>query len=246
MNEQLHFITQYLATAGKSFMVHRPDDSHTNVGFNSETQSFETWDLNKAGLKLVFDVPRFELRWSSNSSQGLLLDGKNHKEVVAWLKSSARQVGLEKPYRFDLHYDLPFEWDNFAFQLGDPKEVEHLTHLRILADDTLDAFLKAEKLQSDIRVWPHHFDTGAFVVLNDGSGKSIGMGMAIPDSLVNDHYFYISGYLGHDGLDTSSFNKLTSGEWKNEGFKGAILSVNNLTKKNAVQFLQEAYYCYRN
>lgn len=240
MNNQIHFISQYLATAGKSFLEHRPDDSHTNVGFNVKTKSFETWELNAKQLKLLFDLPNFELKWSTGPS--LTLDGKTHAEVVEWLKTSSQQVGQNKTYSFDLHYELPFEWnEGFVFQLDDSKELNRLIALRILANTALTAFLSTEKVQSDIRVWPHHFDTGGFVVLEDGSGKSIGLGMAIPDSLVNDHYFYISGYRGHKSLDTNTFKNLSLGEWKNEGFKGAVLPASSIGTEEAVQFLKEAF-----
>lgn len=243
MNNQIHFISQYLATAAKSFVAHRADDSHTNLGFDSETRSLETWSLNNNGLKLIFNITEFELKWSKGES--FQLAGKTHTQVVHWLQTSSKLAGLNKPYAFDLHYDLPFEWDaNFSFKLSDTKHLNELVELRILANTALKAFLKMENLQSDIRIWPHHFDTGAFVVLEDGSGKSIGLGMAIPDTVVDDHYFYISGYKGHDALDTHSFPKLSSGEWKTQEFKGAVLMASNSTEQQAVQFLQEAFHTY--
>lgn len=240
MNNQIHFISQYLATTGKSFLEHRPDDSHTNVGFNTTTQSLETWTLNGNGLKLLFDLTNFQLKWTTGES--LILGGKTHEQVIDWLQASSHQLGMEKPYSFDLHYNLPFEWnDDFTFQVDDLNEMNRLIALRILANNALSTFLITEKLQSDIRIWPHHFDTGAFVVLEDGSGKSVGMGMAIPDSLVNDHYFYISGYRGHDSMDTSNLGELSKGEWINEGFKGAALPASSVNIDEAVHFLQQAF-----
>lgn len=240
MNNQIHFISQYLATTGKSFLEHRSDDSHTNIGFNIKTQSFETWALNSMGLKLLFDLSNFQLKWATGES--LDLNGKTHGQVVHWLRTFSLEVELGQPYSFALHYDLPFAWnDDFTFQMDDVNEMNRLIGLRILANNALGIFLNTEKLQSDIRIWPHHFDTGAFVVLEDGSGKSVGMGMAIPDSLVNDHYFYIGGYQGHYSMDTSSFGELTIGEWRNEGFKGAVLPASSINTDEAVHFLRQAF-----
>ena len=154
---------------------------------------------------------------------------------------------MTKPYQFDLHYELPFSWNNqYTFELTNKEALYEIVRLRILANISIEHFLNSESLTSDIRVWPHHFDTGAFVVLDDGYGKSIGLGMAIPDSVVNDHYFYISGYHGHDRINTSGFKKLSKGEWKNDGFKSAVLPASAITENQAVKFLKESFVQYDN
>lgn len=244
---QVHFAAQYLAMAGKSFLEPKSDDSHTNIGFNTQTGCFETWTLNTIGVKLLLDLNVFSLKWDIGNSPEIMLAGKSHTEVLHWLIRTSKGLGLNKPYQFGLHYDLPFSWnDNYTFEFTDKKALNEIIQLRKLANSTIENFLNSENLKSDIRVWPHHFDTGAFVVLNDGSGKSIGLGMAIPDSVVPDHYFYISGYKGHNGLDTSHFKKLSKGEWKNNGFKGAVLAVSNHTEKEILYFLEEAFSQYSN
>lgn len=245
MLNQIHFAAQYPAMAGKSFLEQRADDSHTNLGFNIKTRSFETWALNGKQLKLLFDLPNFQLKWSTGES--FALDGKTHAQVLNWLQLSSKQVGLVNDYIFDLHYELPFDWSgSFLFELSNTPLLKKLIELRKLASTTLNAFLQVENLSSDVRVWPHHFDTGAFVVLEDGSGKSIGLGMAIPDSIIDDHYFYINGYKGHSALEIDAFKNLSFGEWKNKGFTGAVLPASNITKEQAVQFFQEAFSQYQN
>ena len=247
MDEQIHFAAQYLASAGKSFLEHKADDSHTNVGFDPNKKYFETWELNDSGLRLLLDISDFSLRWSSNDGAVISLNGKTHSEVVALLKQSAKEQGLEKPFEFNLHYDLSFDWDEtYTFQLKNVETLADIVGLRTLANSVLQQFLSEEGMKSDIRVWPHHFDTGAFVVLEDGSGKSVGLGMAIPDSVVDDYYFYISGHKGHSSLKIDDFKHLTLGEWKSEGFTGAILPASNTTKEQALQFFQEAFSQYQN
>ena len=128
--------------------------------------------------------------------------------------------------------------------MTDKEALYEIVRLRILANISIEHFLYSESLTSNIRVWPHHFDTGAFVVLDDSSNKSIGLGMAIPDSVVDDHYFYMSGYNGHDGINTSGFKKLSKGEWKDDGFKGAVLPTSAITENEAVKFLKESFAQY--
>ena len=244
MYEQIHFASQYLATAGKSFLTPRKDDSHTNLGYDVDRQLLETWSLNDAHLKLALDLKNFSIRWMGNEAPEFLLDGKTHGEVVTFLKNSAQQMDFGSPYEFDLHYELPFPWGiNYVFSLADPEKLIETARLRAFAHRTLRSFLAKENLDSDIRIWPHHFDTGAFVVLKE-SGKSVGLGMAIPDAVCDDHYFYISGYRGHQAIDTNNFENLVQGEWKANGFKGGVLPVSTASNDQAVAFFQEAFSSY--
>ncbi|WP_431127292.1 hypothetical protein [Flagellimonas flava] len=246
MLQQLHLAAQYLATSGISFLEKKADDSHTNLGFSIDKARLETWPLDSTGTQLFLNYREFALAWSSAEELTMDLRGKGHEEVVTWLKKTSEQLGLPS-YHFDLHYSLPYSMDdNFKFELSNADQVEHLIQSRTLAQQALASFLEKEELVSEIRIWPHHFDTGAFTALNDGSGKSIGLGMAIPDTLVDDLYLYISGYRGHDALRTWAFKSLTRGKWVNDAFKGAVLPVSGLTKDMAVQFFQEALARYKN
>ncbi|UJH68193.1 hypothetical protein [Allomuricauda sp. SCSIO 65647] len=246
MLEQVHLVAQYLAMAGKSFLKEKEDDSHTNVGFVTETKFLETWPLNENGTKLQLDLLNFSLSWSSNKS-ALSLDGKSHKEVITWITETAQATGIRKAFNYQLHYTLPYSTtDTFKYQRFNQDHLVELAQLRTLADTVIRSFLKEEGLQSNIRIWPHHFDTGAFAHLKDGSGKSMGLGMAIPDTLVDEHYFYISGYHDHGAIDVSRFAPLRHGEWKNEGFKGAILPVSQADETKALIFFQDALKAYTN
>lgn len=138
---------------------------------------------------------------------------------------------------------MPYVIDaSYTFKLN-ASELKELASLRTLAQSSLVATLKETGLESDVRIWPHHFDSGAYASLNDDI--AVGFGLAIPDALVNEHYFYISGYKDHNGLDTSNFDALSLGEWKNVGFKGAVLPATKINKDQAVQFFTEAINTYK-
>ncbi len=249
MTTQMHLAAQYLAAAGISFLEKKEDDSHTNLGFSVNDGNLSTHPLNDNGDTLSLNYHRFTLEWNSkNSKSSLRLDNTTHAEILKWIKTTAEEANIKKPYRYSLHYDLPYEaiTNDFEFKLTDSNTLKQLTSFRILAQNTLETFLKDHKLESDIRIWPHHFDTGAFVVLNGESGLSIGLGMAIPDSMIKDYYLYITGYHGHDGVDTSGFNSLTHGKWYNESFKGAILPISGIDQANGVLFFNEALSAYIN
>ncbi|MEL6917833.1 MAG: hypothetical protein AAFO99_08890 [Bacteroidota bacterium] len=247
MIEQTYLAGQYLAAAAISFIKKVSDDSHTNLGFSIENASMYTRPLNSNGDTLVLNYNTFALEWhSKNYLEVLGLDGNTHNEVIKWIGQKAKKGGMDTPYRYEFHYDPTYVLsDGFIFKLSDANKFRELRDLRILGQQTFTFFLKEQKLTSEIRVWPHHFDTGAFALLNEDSGKAIGLGLSIPDALVDDHYFYISGYKGHEGLDTSGFPSLTYGKWQNEGFKGAILPATDIDENAAMLFFREALMAYK-
>lgn len=250
MTNQIHIAAQYLATASINFLEKKEDDSHTNLGFNSEKGYLETWPLDDKGCKMAFDYHQFSLHWlkNENTRLNLLLDGKTHKEVVKWISEVSLALGRKEPYVYELHYNLPYAkiTDDFTFRKPAQNELNTLLKLRHIAQGALEKIIDTLGLDTTVRIWPHHFDTGAFVYLGGETNHAIGLGLAIPDTMIDDYYFYLSGYSGHKQLDTSNFNKLTQGKWHNNGFKGAVLPATGIEQKTANVFLSEAFHAYAN
>ncbi|MBQ4821553.1 hypothetical protein [Aquimarina sp. MMG016] len=248
MTTQMHLAAQYLAAAGISFVDKKDDDSHTNLGFSIEDPKLYTHPLNEDDDTLSLSYQHFTLDWNfKNSQKTLPLDGASHSKIVKWIAETAIEANIKKPYKYDLHYELPYTpiTEDFIFKLIDVASLRKLTSFRILAQLILETFIKNQQLSSDIRVWPHHFDTGAFMPLEDKTNLAIGLGLAIPDSSNDEYYFYISAYHGHDSVDTAKFKPLSLGEWKNEGFKGAVLPISGVDKNSGVAFFEEALSAYK-
>ena len=243
--QSIHLAAQYLAAAGISFIPEREDDSHTNLGYSIDDKSFETWPLNDSGSKLRFDLARYELNWISRSeSRSLTLDGCSHTQVLEWISATCSAYKLNNPYKYKFHYKLPYPIsDDYVFKT-DPEALAREIRLRSLAHNALSQFLLQHQLISDIRTWPHHFDTGIFFLLPSNKEISIGMGLAIPDSVVDDYYFYASGYQGHESLDTTEFKALEHGKWINKGFTGAVLPATNQDKEVVFSFFSQAIEAY--
>ncbi|CAM4385944.1 hypothetical protein [Zobellia nedashkovskayae] len=243
MDKMMHLAAQCLAAAGISFVEKKADDSHTNLGWSTDKQRLETHPLSTDGDVLSLNYNNFSLEWNSpKNNASFALDGKTHQQVLEWLTNSA-DTFLGKTYTYDFHYDLPYSIDDsFTFVL-DASKLKELADLRSLTQSGLEKTLEINGLESDIRIWPHHFDSGAYVIISDD--LSIGFGLAVPDTMINEHYFYISGYKGHNGLDTSKFDSLSLGEWKNDGFKGAVLSATKIDKEQLVQFFTETINTYK-
>jgi len=241
----MHLASQYLAAAGISFVEKQDDDSHTNLGFNTEKGIMYTRALSDNGDQLILNYNTFSLDWKGvNKTTSISLNGKTHKDVIDWISNSAQKV-IGKPYRYAFHYDLPYTIsDDFTFELKDANRLNDLLENRTLAYSIIEEFLTINNLKSEIRIWPHHFDTGAFVLFENDSGLSIGLGFTIPDAVAQEHYFYIGGYKGHDAIYTSNFTELSHGHWSNEGFVGAILSISKANKTKGVTFFNEVLSAY--
>jgi len=241
----MHLAAQYLAAAGISFLDKKDDDSHTNLGFNTDNGYLETHLLSKNNDQLRLSYEKFSLEWKSDSGvRTFSLDGASHKEVMEWIKETSTAL-LNKEYNYNFHYELPYNIDDsYTFNLTNPSDLKELMHLRILTQFSLEKINKANELESEIRVWPHHFDTGIYATLPDSS-VSIGLGLAIPDSLCDEHYLYASGYNTSGQISTSKFENLTKGRWNNEGFNGAILPASKLEEVEGIDFFNEAIKQYK-
>ena len=58
--------------------------------------------------------------------------------------------------------------------------------------------------------------------------------------IINDFYFYVSGYNGHDSIKLQSVKDLKQGSYYDNGWKGFALPVNCIDKDTAISFCQEA------
>lgn len=244
MEKMMHLAAQYLAAAGISFLDKKDDDSHTNLGLSRGTGRLQTHPLSANGDILSLDYTDFSLRWDAQNNSSIFpLNGATHAQVLTWLQETSKTI-LNRDYTYKFHYDLPYPIrPDFMFELLSEKRLKELLDFRILAQSTLEEILAVYRLESSIRIWPHHFDTGAYAKVNDRF--AIGFGLAIPDTLCTTHYFYISGYEGHDAISTTGFAQLSFGEWKDNGFKGGLLPASAIGQLKAVTFLKEAINSYK-
>ena len=240
MIKQMHLVAQYFAAAGISFLEIEPDDSHTNLGFSTENGCLHTHTLSENCDMLCLDYERFSLEWKSNQgTTAFRLDGAKHYEVLKWLKDTSNTF-LNKEYQYKFHYKLPYTITNtFTFKLHNVGKLIELIHQHILAQFVLEKIEKIYTVNNPIRIWPHHFDTGIYTVIPE-SKLSVGLGLAIADTVSKDPYLYFSGYKNGHIINPSGLPKLSIEEWKSNEFNGAILNINNITEFEGITFFQEA------
>jgi len=105
----------------------------------------------------------------------------------------------------------------------------------------LDLIASHHKNTTEIRIWPHHFDTGMLIDLSAQKDMSIGLGLgyAIAVSLSEVPYYYCYGW--GKTIDYSQLSALKNGVWINTNWKGALFpATDSRDLKTVVNFYQEA------
>lgn len=226
MTKELHIAAQYIAAAGISFLEKQADDSHTNLGWDIKSSSMTGQYLNEDGLHMALSYLDFsiEFRRKDRVLAKIPLSSSRHRDNIKWLEEVFRDLLFKKSYRYDLHYSLPYEDlnDDYVFPYRDEKRLNELAFLRSMAFTVLSEHASTHNETASVRIWPHHFDSGSLLWLSDM--ESISIGLATPDDMVDEYYFYASGWRGHQMMDTSKFQALKNGNWINGDWKGAVLT----------------------
>lgn len=235
IDQILHQLSQLIAKVNKAYLPHQDDDSHTNLYFDSIANRITgRWFAGKGGkCLLVFDLKDWEYQILDESlgiieriSQAGKTVQKTQEELSGVLKDLGFSVGgLIDP----LHFEIP----KYAFleeQLSKPgeKSLADWMKIRSQANEACFKFLGYIQKSAEIRIWPHHFDTGVYVEVNPEVG--IGFGLAMADGMIDTPYFYLSGYpLKEKSWDWNNRIHLESGEWMvSENWKGAVLPVSEV------------------
>lgn len=234
----LHRAAQYLASFGKQYISKESDDSHTNLSWDKELSALYSRSSSDGQFMRLY-LTDLRIEWvDGERSFPLGLVGRSHGEVTVWLHHIALRCGKDE-YDFYLHYTLdsgkirPEQvFDEYDLERG-----QELIVLRNSAQNVCEIVRDHFELDTEIRVWPHHFDTGGYAPLS-GSDVQIGFGMAIPDSLVDDYYLYVSAYSNEEPVKTHDFSALKLGCWQQGDFEGAMLPMKGTSLEGQVEFLK--------
>lgn len=252
--EQIHVAAQYLAMIGECLLENKDDGSHANMGWLSMKEKF---------ISHAFGPDeRFVLELSPEHMQLTLLDiqdkrwheldlkGLSQKEALKWIKGKLKDLKVEnvKKYKISPPYDLPAyaDFKDKKFKKSPKKAFLGFSKLRSWAEHFVNKHKLPFEFASASRTWPHHFDHASYiplVKLKSGEvSKSISLGLAIHDGMIDEPYFYISAWQKGKELDLSKMKELSSGYWLNDGFKGAVLPVLDLVDDHSYEEKIDAYF----
>lgn len=236
---ELHQAAQYLAAAGISYVTPQSDDSHTNLGWDSEKKQLATHTFGSEKHQLLIAVESGLLIWSQKGKveASIALVEATHSDILNWIDMLAKQQGLPE-YKYEFHYELPYAplKDDHVFSFNENALV-HILNRWTMGKRSFEKFLTNLKFNSPIRIWPHHFDLGFYVQLDRAGALFLGGGLAVPDSLVDDLYFYSSAWKNGRAVQTNSFGTLIIGEWQTD-WDGATLAASNMNENLVNLFLK--------
>lgn len=240
--QQQHYAAQLLALTGKHLIPQEADDSNTNARYLAETEMLAGNKLTN-GLRLGLKLTSLELQLLDSGDQPqqtLPLAGLTFDEAFETMKKLLQKSGVDTAALVNqLHFEIPDHAlaHSARFAVSNPqyfKENARVRHdIEIVLREAVSGFSEA----APVRVWPHHFDTGTFIPLatnaKGGVTKSIGLGWAIPDTMIDEPYFYLSFWSEDDGKISNDFTPLPAGAWMMPGWNGAVLRHSEILQKQS-------------
>lgn len=248
-DKTLHSLAQLIALTSMQWLPPRPDDSQTNILWNADRQRLEGQPFGHNGqlVQLVIDTEPFALHFVDD--RGLVIasfwsDHHTPDEAMAWWTGLMQTWGLTSVR--PLNYQLDTEPVARQRVYEQPAGLSAWARWRTVANVALQNLNDWSGQSSDVRIWPHHFDTGVYYSLPDASGHeraAIWAGYAIADALCPEPYFYLSGYEGGQTLPFADAPALPAGDWRNTpDWKGALLPISEAVDPERIDsFFRESY-----
>ncbi len=242
--QQQYHATQFIAMAGRHLIPQEADDSNTNMQYLPDQELLAGNKLS-SGLRLALHLTDLKLCFLDQTGKcknEISLIGKSKLQVFEELKKSLAGLGINiSKFKNELHYEMPaHELDSgSAFSIKDRVLFQENTNYRHNAELIINNLATLYPKASSVRVWPHHYDTGSLlpVAYNEKGelSKSIGLGWAIPDSMVNEPYYYLSFWSDKpiEGLDR--LPSLDAGDWMIPDWNGALLKHSEIQRQNSAE-----------
>ena len=230
--EYIHRASQFLAMLGKNYLEDQPDDSNANIEFDSSSASILSREI-ESEISLSLNIPnwKFEMMKGGKKQSEKALTGMTKQSLFEWLRDQLLDQGINgEKLKFIDHYEVPDHVIDHgqAFPEMIPTTIDKWVIMRANAQVLLKDLNRIVGVTSDIRIWPHHFDTGTYYPF--GESKAIGSGWAIADTLVDNPYLYIYGWNADKEINYDAKPELPIGKWLiTDNWQGAILESSELS-----------------
>ncbi len=234
---QTHHAAQWLTRAARANLAPKPDDGHTNLGWDDQLGALQSRDLDASdagplrfGLRIA--PPTLLVTQGDTVLDEFALDGARDTEAGAWIDRHALASGLRAASGAMLPYVVP----NHPVAAGGryscsahEAEFDELARWFAAADDVLQEnraqLAPTVARSSPVRCWPHHFDIATLLGLETGdaeTARSIGLGMSPGDDYYAQPYFYVSPW---PRPPASALADLPfPGHWHTKDFTAAIVT----------------------
>lgn len=237
IDQHLHLLCQLPARAAASLIPETDDYSHTNLLYDDVGNRIlsRPIPLGSSSATLALDVKKMTFEWLTPSFKQLALHeipGKTMMQLQKEITNDLTTLNfdhqkLDIPLKYEIS-NYPFSGERFA--TFPAQAMEKWAFYRSLANTVGSAFYHHLGLCGEVRIWPHHFDTGVY---HEIAGKiGLGFGLAMYDDMVKAPYFYISGYALQGDISMIDLPVLQHGKWLTDSWKGAVLPLPELEKED--------------
>lgn len=244
ITETMHYASQYLAAVANTFLPIEDDDSQAQLQWLSDNQVLATKKFQHGSLQVIINPYNYAIEIVKNgkmlSSLGLANTG--HQEIMGWLIDYFSMMGTKEEVKWSFQYSLPFHEKaaTYAFPVLSYAQLAAFCDERSLAQKVLSTVCQHYEVKSPIGIWPHHFDTGAIISLQRlNTQYQAGIGLAIPDDMCYEPYYYLQFPCKEAGIDPSSLSPKGVGKWIDlENWQGAILPATQKEEKALIEFFR--------
>lgn len=229
---QAHYAVQWLARAARAYAMRRPDDHHTNLGWDEGISGLTSHGLAQ-GIMLGLNIAALRLvMWEESGSAGAVgidLQGLRDADIRQWLGGRLSARGLDAAA-----LDAPSPYEMPAHPIGDgapygaPGLAAALVELaawfanaNLVLNETRQCIVAHGIEVPPVRCWPHHFDLDSLIKVGSGAGThTIGVGFSPGDEYYDQPYFYVSR---HPSPEVAALPPLPPvGHWHTHHFTAAV------------------------
>ncbi len=246
--QQQHHASQFIALVGRYLVPQQPDDSNTNMQYLFDKELLVGKALAN-GMRLALqltDLTLYILDKDNKHKSEISLVGKITQQVFDEVKQTFAECGVDTSnLKNELHYEIPTHdlINGASFTIKEKILFQENTFYRHNAEVILNEIAAGFGDTDSVRVWPHHFDTGTFIpfAYNDKGelSQSMGIGWSIPDSMVNEPYYYLSFWSKQPVESFEALTPLEVGEWITTGWKGGVLKLSEILQCSSAGEQQE-------
>ena len=248
---QAYYAAQWLARAARAYIPPRPDDGHTNLGWDDGFDGFTTHPLaedTRLGLR-ISDLT-LALLQNGRIAASFALNGRSEAEAREWLGKQMQTLNFS-PAAVDA--PLPYVLPPHRLAQGACYDAAGLAEpLCELAAWYANGFcalgaimqrLVARGLPApEVRCWPHHFDLDCLTPVASGAAgtaPTMGAGFSPGDHYYDEPYFYISVYPRPHASALPALPEL--GHWHMEDFLAALVPASRIIALKNRQAETEAF-----
>ena len=248
---QLHQAVQLISASGISFIEHQDDDSHTNMQWLPDSCLFGGSSFGDKKWRLTIDFSSMGyllLDQNLETVSSFLLPGKTQQQAINWFISELKKGGFDtSSFTMEKHYEIPEneQAKGAIYSLIDNgKPYDQLNNQFSNAYAALQEIADKYDDSSTGRLWPHHFDLGLLLNVEQGSSsedsKTISLGFSAGDEHYNQPYYYVSPW-PYPNKEILLNYSLSFGYWHTENFIAAVLPAEKYADKENQQAITLNY-----